>query len=68
MNLLSTESWWNKESNKTKIKWFQIIIKDISYFQNQQNFRLKLGKIEEHKGLKHKINDLKLIRTQITVR
>ena len=35
-------------SNDIQIKWFGIIIREISYFQNQQNFRPKLGKIEEH--------------------
>ena len=28
----TTESWWNKESNEIKIKWFEIIIREISYF------------------------------------
>ena len=45
---LSTENRLNKESNETKIKWFGIIIKEIFYFQNLQNFGLKLGEIEEH--------------------
>ena len=67
-NFLFTESWWNKKYNEIKIRWLRIIIREISYFQNQQNFRLKLGKIEENYELKLKINDLKLIKTQITVR
>ena len=36
------------KSIETKIKLFGIIIIEISYFQNQQNFGLKLGEIEEH--------------------
>ena len=48
MNLLSTESLCEEESNETKIKLFGIIIKEISYFQNQQLFRLKIRKNEEH--------------------
>ena len=67
-NFLAKESWWNKKSNETRIKWFGIIIKEIFYFQNQQKFGLKLGKIKEHDDLKHKINDLKLIKTQIPVK
>ena len=67
-NLISMESWWNKKSNEIEIKWFIIIIKEIYYSQNQKKFRLKLGKIEEHNDLKYKINDLKLIKTKITVR
>ena len=51
---------------KEKIGWLRIIIKEISYFQNQKNFGLNLGKIEEHYELKLKINDLNLIKTQIT--
>ena len=45
---LSTKIWLNKKSNETKIQWFGIIFREISYFQNQQNFRLKLGEIEEY--------------------
>ena len=41
---------------------------EISYFQNQQKFKPKLGKIEEQNDFKHKINFLNLIKTQITVR
>ena len=67
-NLPSTESWWNKESNETRIKWFRFKIKEISYFQNQQKFEPKLGEIEEQTDFKHKINFLNLIKTQITVR
>ena len=66
-NFLSTESWWNKESNEARIKWSGIIIKEIYYFQNQQKFGLKLGKIQELNDLKHKIDNLKVIKTQITV-
>ena len=46
-NLLSTESWWKEESNETKIKWFEMIIREIFYFQNQQFFGLKFGENEE---------------------
>ena len=67
MNLLSTESWWNKKYSEIRIKWFGIRIREISFFQNQKNFILKLGKIEEHYELKLKINDLNLIKTQITI-
>ena len=42
------ESWWKEESNETKIKLFGIIIREMSYFQNQKNFGLKFGKNEEH--------------------
>ena len=66
MNLLSTESWWKQESNETKIKWFGIIIKEISYFQNQQVFGPKIGENEEHYELIWKIKLLNLIKTQIT--
>ena len=66
MKLLSTESWWKEESNETKIKWFGIIIKEISYFQNQQLFGPKIGENEEHYELICKIKDLNLIKIQIT--
>ena len=66
MNLLSTESWWKEESNENKIKWFGIIIKEISYFQNQQLFGPKIGENEEHYELICKIKDLNLIKVQIT--
>ena len=62
------EIWWNTEYNKTKIKWFEFKIKEISYFQNQKKFEPKLGAIEEQNDFKHKINFLNLIKTQITVR
>ena len=48
--------------------WFGVKIKEISYFQNQQKFEPKLGKIEEQNDLKHKINFLNLIKTQITIK
>ena len=63
---VSTKSWLNKKSNETKIRLFKIIMREISFFQNQQNFGLKLGKIEEHLELKCKIKALNLIKTQIT--
>ena len=66
MKLLSTESWWKEESNETKIKWFGIIIREISYFQNQRLFGLKFGENEEHYELICKIKLLNLIKTQIT--
>ena len=66
MNLLSTESWWKEESNETKIKWFVIIIKEISYFQNQKLFGPKIGENEEHDELLCEIKDLNLIKIQIT--
>ena len=62
----STKSWWKEESNETKIKWFGIIIKEISYFQNQQLFGPKIGENEEHYELICKIKDLNLIKIQIT--
>ena len=62
----STESWWKEESNETKSKWFGIIIREISFFQNQKNFRLKFGENEEHQELICKIKLLNLIKTQIT--
>ena len=66
MNLLSTEICWKEESNEIKIKWFEIIIKEISYFQNQRLFGPKIGENEEHYELICKINDLNLIKIQIT--
>ena len=49
-----------------KIKGFGIIIKEISYFQNQQLFELKIRENEEHYELICKIKLLNLIKTQIT--
>ena len=66
INLLSTKIWWKEISNETKIKWFGIIIKEISYFQNQQLFGRKFGENEEHYELICKIKLLNLIKTQIT--
>ena len=51
---------------ETKIKWFGIIIKEISYFQNQRLFRPKIGENEEHYELICEIKDLNLIKIQIT--
>ena len=51
---------------KRGIKWFGIIIREISYFQNQRLFRLKFGENEEHYELIYKIKLLNLIKTQIT--
>ena len=48
MNFLSTESWEKEESTETRIKWFEIIIREISYFQYQQFFGLEFGENEEH--------------------
>ena len=62
----STESWWKEESNETKIKRFGIIIKEISYFQNQRLFGPKIRENEEHYELICKIKDLNLIKIQIT--
>ena len=45
---VSTESWGKEESIETKIKWFGIIIREISYFLNQQFFGLEFGENEEH--------------------
>ena len=45
---------------------FGIIIREISYFQNQRNFRPKFGENEEHYELIRKIKLLNLIKTQIT--
>ena len=53
-------------SNETKIKWFGIIIKEISYFQNQRLFGLKFGENEEHHEVICKIKDIILIKIQIT--
>ena len=65
MNLLSTESWWKEESNETKINWFGIIVREISYFQNQQFVGPKIGENEEHYELICKIKLLNLIKIQI---
>ena len=43
-----------------------IIIKDISYFQNQQLFGPKIGENEEHYERICKIKLLNIIKTQIT--
>ena len=63
---LSTESWWKEKSNETKIKWFGIIIRVISYFQNHKFFGLKFGENEEYQELICEIKLLNLIKTQIT--
>ena len=55
------ESWWNKESNETRLKWFKIKIREISLFQNQQQFEPNLGENEEQIDFKRKINYLNLI-------
>ena len=39
-NFLSTKSWWNKESNETKIKWFRPNFK-ISKNSNQMWAKMK---------------------------
>ena len=54
---------WKEEF---KIKWFGIIIKEISYFQNPRLFGPKIGENEEHYELICKIKDLNLIKIQIT--
>ena len=56
---------------KRGIQWnqnqrFGIIIKEISYFQNQRLFGPKIGENEEHYELICKIKDLNLIKIQIT--
>ena len=66
MNLLSTEIWRKAESNETKIKWFGIIIGEISYFPNQKCFGQNFRENEEHWELIWKIKLLNLIKTQIT--
>ena len=42
------------------------LIKEISYFQNQRIFGLKIRKNEEHYELLCEIKDLNLIKIQIT--
>ena len=42
------ESWWNKESNEIKIKWFGIKIMEKSLFENQQKSVLKFGRKDEN--------------------
>ena len=37
-----------REIQWTKIKWFGIIIRDISYFKTQRFFGLKFGENEGH--------------------
>ena len=63
---VSTKSWWKDKYNEIKIKWFEIIIKEISYFQDQRLFRPKTGENEEHYELICKIKLINLIKTQIT--
>ena len=55
------ESWWNKESNETKIKWFQFKIREKSLFQNQQKSKPNFGENEEQFDLNDEINYLNLI-------
>ena len=45
-DFVSTESWWKKESNETKIKWFRLKIYEKSLFQNQQKFAPNLAKMK----------------------
>ena len=61
MIFLSTESWWNNESNEIRIKWFGLKIRDKSLFQNQQKSEPNLGKNEEQINLNYEINYLNLI-------
>ena len=51
---------------KPKSKRFGIIIKEISYFQNQRLFGPKIRENKEHYELICKIKDLNLIKIQIT--
>ena len=48
INFLSTEIWWKEEYNEIKINWFVIKMREVSYFQNQRFFGLKIGENEEH--------------------
>ena len=41
------ESWWNKESNENRIKWFRLKNKEKSLFPNQQKSETNLGENEE---------------------
>ena len=41
------KSWWNKESNETKIEWFGINIREKSLFENQKKSALKFGRKDE---------------------
>ena len=57
-DFVSTESWWNKESNETRIKWVGVKIKETSLFKNQQIFESNLGKNKEQNDYQSKINNL----------
>ena len=46
-DLASSKSWWNKESNETKIKLLGLKIREKSMFQNQQKSAPKFGQNEE---------------------
>ena len=56
----------NSEFDNFGLFRFGIIIKEISYFQNQRLFGPKIGENEEHYELICKIKDLDLIKIQIT--
>ena len=51
---------------KREIKWFGIIFKAISYFENQRLFGSKIRENKEHYELICKVKLLNLIKTQIT--
>ena len=61
MIFLSTKGWWNKESNETKIKRFELKIREKSLFQNKQKSAFNLGKNEEQFDLSNEIDYLNLI-------
>ena len=60
MILLSTESWWNNESNEVQIKWFGLKIREKSLFEDKKKSAPNLGKNEEQIDLKDEFNYLNL--------
>ena len=56
-----------RNSMKSESSDLKLRIKEISYFQNQQKFKPKLGEMEEENDFKQKISFLNLIQTQVTV-
>ena len=61
MKEVSTESWWNKESNEINIKQFGLKIREKSLFQNQQKSAPKFGRNDEQFNISNEITYLNLI-------
>ena len=61
MNQIYTESWWNKESNETKIEWFGLKSMEKSLFEIQKKFTLKFGGNDKNSNFETLIIYLNLI-------